>query len=154
MKIALTFLLVSVVSILSCASTHRARFELNSDVYKDGVRFVEFKTDKVDVAYKILSADEDKVVINVYFTNVSKKIVTVDRSFFYISPAGSKEAIASADPDDLGEGYDESDFFPRAVLKPDDSAGGQIVFSMKNSDGRWVLRNKFTAHTFTFAVKD
>ncbi len=153
MRFLLMFFIVSTVSILSGASAPRARFELNSSVYKDGVRFVEFKTDKVDVAYKILSADSEKVVINVYFTNVSKKTITVDRSLFYVALSGSKDTFENLDPEDVSDS-DPTDFFPRAVLKPDDSAGGQIVFSMKPADGKWVLKNKLTPHAFTFALQD
>ncbi len=60
------FIFVLFCSVVTSASAYKARFELNSEIYREGVRFAEFKTDKVDVAYKVLSADEEKVVFNVY----------------------------------------------------------------------------------------
>ena len=151
MKIFL-FVWFSFAAVFASASSHKARFELNSAVYTEGVRFVEFKTDKVDVAYKVLSADDEKIVFNVYFTNVSKRNITVDRSIFYVASLDSKETFVGMDPAEL-EGADMSDHFPRSVLKPQDSAGGQIVFSVKDSEGRWSLKNRLTSHAFNFAVK-
>ena len=149
----LVFLGFLLSSLLACASGYRARFELDSKNFKEGIRFVEFKTASVDVAYKVIDADENNVTFNVYFTNISKRTMTVDRATFYIVSLSSKETVNSEDPDDIS-GVDKSDFLTKSVLKPRESASGQVRFSLKEAGGRWVLKNKLTSNSFYFAVKE
>lgn len=143
---------VTVCTIYAEANTYLARFELEN--YKEGVRLAEFKTALYDVAYKALEAHEDSLVFKVYFTNISNKTIIVDSSFFTITSLDSQEKTAGNDPEELNADVDKSMYFTKSELKPDESAGGRIVFNVKKSLGRWVFKNKLTPHTFNFAVRE
>ncbi len=146
----ITIILLS--SILVRAEDYLARFELRNS--SEGLRLVEFKTDQYDVAYRVLEAHEDTLVFKVYFTNISNRTLTVDSSLFNIVSLSSKEKSVGEDPENIETEIDKSMFFTRTELKPNESAGGRVVFSVSNSKGRWAFKNKLTSHAFNFAVKE
>ena len=80
-----TFLCIFVLifSVLAKANNFEARFTLEN--YKEGIRLVEFKTEKYEVAFKTIEAHADELVFKVYFTNHNKKPITVDSSIFKIA---------------------------------------------------------------------
>lgn len=136
------------------ASHYQARFELITPTYNEGRRLVEFKTDKVDVAYKALEANEDSLIFKVYFTNLSKNTVSVDSSLFNITSLNTQEKFDGENPEDIDSDIDKSLYFSKTVLKPDESTGGRVVFAVKNALGSWLFKNKFTSHSFKFDVKE
>jgi len=149
-SVLLTFALF--VSISTQATEYIARFELAN--YKEGIRLAEFKTALYDVAYKALEAHEDSVVFKVYFTNISKKTITVDSSLFNITSLATKEKSVGEDPETRGPEVDKSMYFTKSVLAPNESAGGRVVFTVKNAPGRWVFKNKLTPDAFNFDVRE
>ncbi|MGZ6486541.1 MAG: hypothetical protein ACXWQQ_08390 [Pseudobdellovibrio sp.] len=140
------------ISISATATEYVARFELNN--YKEGIRLAEFRTALYDVAYKAIEAHEDSVVFKVYFTNISKKTITVDSSLFSITSVETHEKATGEDPEQLGPEIDKSMYFTKSVLPPNESAGGRVVFSVKNAPGRWVFKNKLTPDAFNFDVRE
>ena len=144
--------LITVCTMFAEANTYLARFELEN--YKEGVRLAEFKTALYDVAYKALEAHEDSLVFKVYFTNISKKTITVDSSFFTIASLDSREKTIGNNPEEMNDEVDKSMYFTKSELKPQESAGGRVVFNVKNSLGRWVFKIKLTPHAFSFHVRE
>ena len=134
-------------------NSHIARFQLVDGSWKNGVRLAEFRTSQIDMTYRVLEANANSILFKVYISNISNSPYAVDSSLFNITSWDSQKRFPAANPSTDVDEDNKSMYLTKTVLQPGESAGGRLQFLVKNTSGRWTLKNKLSAaHSFNFEV--